>query len=173
MKLTTILFFCAVLQANAGGYAQKVTLSVKNAPLETVFKDIKKQTGYLFFYNVEWLQKSDNVSIEIKDIPLEQALELLFKDQPFDYSIVNKTVVIKEKDNAADYYDPPPSPPVELKGTVADEKGVALEGVSIKVKGTNRGALTKSDGSFSISADPGKDNTPGCSSSGNFKFSRC
>ncbi|WP_214225955.1 hypothetical protein [Pedobacter sp. B4-66] len=43
MKLT--LFFVVVigcLQVNASGNAQTITLSAKNAPLENIFKELKK-----------------------------------------------------------------------------------------------------------------------------------
>ena len=43
--------FLACLTASAGGLAQKVTLSEKNVKLEKVFKEIRRQTGYVFFYD--------------------------------------------------------------------------------------------------------------------------
>ena len=51
MKITTILVLSAFLTASAGGSAQTVTFSQKNVKLEKVFKEIRKQTGYVFFYD--------------------------------------------------------------------------------------------------------------------------
>jgi len=42
-----------------------------------------------------------------------------------------------------------------IKGTVSDEKGAPLPGVSIKVKGTNYGTVTDVAGKFTVSADKG------------------
>ncbi|RZK33739.1 MAG: TonB-dependent receptor, partial [Pedobacter sp.] len=41
---------------------------------------------------------------------------------------------------------------IAIKGQVKDQKGLPLPGVSVKVKGTNQGASTADNGSFSISA---------------------
>ena len=57
MKFTGILLFIASLQVTAKGYSQ-VTLSERNAPLQKVFKQIQKQTGYDFLYSVELLEKA-------------------------------------------------------------------------------------------------------------------
>lgn len=39
---------------------------------------------------------------------------------------------------------------IVLKGKVTDLKGIGLPGVSVRIKGTSKGTLTGSDGSFSI-----------------------
>ncbi|GAA4302912.1 TonB-dependent receptor [Compostibacter hankyongensis] len=44
---------------------------------------------------------------------------------------------------------------LSVRGTVTDDKGVALPGVSISVKGTTNGTLAGADGAFSISAKAG------------------
>jgi hypothetical protein len=46
MKLTIVLLVAACLQVQATGFAQKISLNEKNAPLAKVFKLIRKQTGY-------------------------------------------------------------------------------------------------------------------------------
>lgn len=42
----------------------------------------------------------------------------------------------------------------EIKGLVKDQQGIALAGVSVKVKGTNRGVSTGVNGTFSIAVPP-------------------
>jgi hypothetical protein len=46
MNLTIVLLFVTLLQVNAASYAQEVNLSVKNAPIQEVFNQLTKQTGY-------------------------------------------------------------------------------------------------------------------------------
>ena len=98
MKLTLILLLSVCLQVSAKGYAQKVSLSEKNAPLENVFREINRQTGFTFIYTDLLLQKANKVSINITDASLEQALDICFKYQPFTYKIMNTMVVLKEKE---------------------------------------------------------------------------
>src|SRR5215469_16275797 len=101
MNFTVILVVAACLQVSAAAYAQeRITLSEKNAPLETVFKDIRKQTGYTFFCKYEWLQQAKRVDINVKNATLEQVLEECFKDQPLTYTIVNKTIMVKPREEA-------------------------------------------------------------------------
>ena len=50
MKLTTLMLVVTLMQASAAGYSQKVSLSERNVPIENVFKEIEKQTGYVFLY---------------------------------------------------------------------------------------------------------------------------
>jgi len=149
MRLTAILLTVACLQASAGSYAQKVTLSAKKQSLETVFKEIKSQTGYVFWYKLDMLKHANKVTISVVDQDLAKVLDAIFKDQPLVYEIVDKTIAIKVKDPAAAAADAPP--PVTVTGKVTDEAGAPLAGVSIQVKGGKGGVTTAADGSFTMS----------------------
>ncbi|MBO9152249.1 SusC/RagA family TonB-linked outer membrane protein [Chitinophaga sp. GCM10012297] len=154
MRLTVILMIVASLKVSAGSYAQSVSLSLRNAPLEEVFTAVKKQTGYLFFYDRDLLRSTRNVTISAQNQPLGTFLAEVFKEQPLDYSIKDKTIFIRPKPAA------PASPSAsvvlqEIKGSVTGEDGLALIGVSIKIKGTSTGTVTDVNGGFSINAEPG------------------
>ncbi|MBE7170288.1 MAG: TonB-dependent receptor [Williamsia sp.] len=145
-----LLCFLA-FRTNANPLAQGVTLSQKNARLETVFKEIRKQTGYLFVYTDEMLGKSNPVTIEIRDATLPQVLELCFKNQPLEYTIYNKMVVIKEKPLAVQVTAiPEPPPAITIVGKISGEGGEPLNGASITEKGTSNTVTTRDDGGFSI-----------------------
>ena len=49
MKIIILLMTIACLQVSAKGYAQRISLTAKNKPITTVFYDIEKQSGYIFF----------------------------------------------------------------------------------------------------------------------------
>ena len=59
MKLTTIFLLAICMNAAAKGFGQKVSLLQTNAPLEKIFREIKKQTGYTFAYTRSLLKKSE------------------------------------------------------------------------------------------------------------------
>src|SRR5260370_26705848 len=83
LKITAIILLTACLQVSARGYSQaKVTLHVKDAPLLQVLNEIREQTGYNFFAQTEWLKKAHPVDLEVKEVPLKEALDICFKDQP-------------------------------------------------------------------------------------------
>ncbi|WP_177230252.1 SusC/RagA family TonB-linked outer membrane protein [Chitinophaga sp. CF118] len=157
MKFTGLLLLVACLQASAGGYSQNITLSVKNAPLEQVFKAIEKQTGLVFFYDNAWLEKANNkISIEVKDVPLAKALEICFKDQPLTYAIVGKTIVLRLKGSTVSISRIEKDSPavdtssIRITGKVYNEKGEGLSGASIVVKKTKYTIGAGSGGAFSV-----------------------
>ena len=122
------------LQVSVRGYSQKVSLSMNNAPLGKVFREITRQTGYSFLYTDEVLNGMPKVDIRIKDVPLEMALDYCFKDLPLTYSIMEHTVVIKRRQEPA----PPPGTPVH--GRVTDSAGRPMSGVSVTIAGETKGA---------------------------------
>src|ERR1700752_137669 len=76
--LSGVLLLCLEGIANTPA----ISLSLTNAPLHRVFKEIRKQSGYNFIYTKEQIAKAKNVTLEIKNASLVEVLELCFKDQP-------------------------------------------------------------------------------------------
>lgn len=151
MKLTAILLLTAFLQVSARGYSQKVSLSVKNASLQSVFKEIERQAGYQFFYNENILQRAKTVSLDIRDSPVEYILQLCFLNQPLSYSIIQNTVVIKEKELTEKRKNGlTPQALITVQGIVTDEANNPLEGASVEVKGAKRGTFTDATGKFEL-----------------------
>src|SRR6266540_3968419 len=88
MKITAFILLVGCVHATAAGYGQKmISLSEKNAPVLKIFNEIRKQTGYQFLYALQVLEKTKNVTINVKNASLEQVLETCFKDQPIEYRI--------------------------------------------------------------------------------------
>ncbi|WP_235920974.1 TonB-dependent receptor [Foetidibacter luteolus] len=154
MKLTTILMLATFLQVSAGAFSQKISLKAKNASLEQVFSEIEKQSGYSFWYKTSLLKKADKITVELKDVNIEEALKSCLDMQGFDYVIVDRTIIIKLKEEPA-YYQAPP-PPVMVKGKVTAADGTALNSVSVMIKNTKKGTATDADGNFSIAVNKGE-----------------
>ena len=154
MKLTAIILLSACLTASAKGDAQGITLSLKNAPLETVFKEIQKQAGFNFVYNNNLVQNAKLVDLEVSQATVEEVLKRCFKNQPLTYSIFDKTIVVKLKDPSTSLRVteeiPLPPPPIDIKGRVTNENGEPVDGASVTIKGTNRGTTTNADGYFEL-----------------------
>ncbi|RZL15341.1 MAG: SusC/RagA family TonB-linked outer membrane protein, partial [Pedobacter sp.] len=149
-KLTFILVTACLMQVSAASFAQKVTLSRKQASLVTVLSEIKKQTGYHFLYNIQVLEKASLVDISVKNNTITEALEKCFANQPLTYIIEEKTVIIKEKKIVA-------LPASEIRGTVIDTVGNPIPGVRIQIKGTLTGVSSNVDGKYIITAAKGND----------------
>ena len=148
MRLIVLLLTTAILQVSANGFAQKVTIIERNAPLENVLAKIKAQTGYDFIYDEALIDKARPVSLRLTDVELEKALKACFQGQSFTYSMQNKTIIIKERETnflnkVVDYFAS-----IDVRGRVLDENGKPLPGATVRVLGTNKALLTNNNGEF-------------------------
>ncbi|MEN0053160.1 MAG: SusC/RagA family TonB-linked outer membrane protein [Mucilaginibacter sp.] len=147
MKLTIVLFIVALLQAHASTYAQNVNISVKNASLSSVFKELHKQTGFDFVYDNKLLKQAKPVSLNRLNISLPDVLNECFSQQPFSYKIIDNMIVVVKK--SADLTTAK-AIAINIRGKVKDETGAPLPGVTVKLKGTNNATNTDKDGNYSI-----------------------
>lgn len=180
IKLVSFIILLACVHVFAEGYAQKVSLSEKNASLEKIFREIRKQSGMIFWYESSLLKKAGKIDIRVQNAPLKDVLDRVFEDLPLSYTIIENTVVIKPGKQAG-----PAGPkgahveiPVQgsaersglqwspellssririaepksrtIRGRVLDENGDGLPGVSILVRGTQQGTITDELGNFSL-----------------------
>ncbi|WP_167019314.1 TonB-dependent receptor [Chitinophaga sp. Cy-1792] len=151
MKLTTFLILVLLTQAHAATNAQTITLSLKDASLQTVFREISQQGGYNFVYNNSLLKHATSVNVDVKNAPVEEVLKLCFKHQPVTYEIIDKTIIIRQPGaSSATAENDRISIATAIRGRVTDEKGDPLIGVSVQLKGTATGAVTKDNGEFLI-----------------------
>jgi TonB-linked SusC/RagA family outer membrane protein len=150
MKLTIVLMIIVVSQVNANSYGQKITLSGNNAPIDKIFDQIREQSGYDFFYNLQIIKKAKPVTIHVKNAAIEEVLAKCFLNQPFTYTVQEKAVIVREKEKSIQGKNFEVMIPVNIRGKVADRKGQPLPGVTIKLKGTSIGASTDVNGNYSL-----------------------
>lgn len=159
MKLTAVFILAGFLQVSAAGFSQTVTVTKENIPLQKLFREIKKQTGYVFFYNMSLLQKTHPVSIDVKNKGLKEVLDLVFEAQPVTYSIVNKTIVVNDRAPlpvTAEMKQVDTVPAVDIHGKVIDgASGTPVINANVLVKGAQSGTVTDASGNFVIRAKPG------------------
>ena len=144
-RMMFLFLLIACLQTNAAVIAQPITLSLKNASLETAIAAIKKQTGYNFIYTKELMQHTKKVSLDVQQESLEKVLELIFKEQPVTYAIIDRYVVIRKR---ADDRVAVQDGPITVKGRVVNEKGMPLASATVSVKGSSKSAATNEEGEF-------------------------
>ncbi|WP_415223423.1 TonB-dependent receptor domain-containing protein [Psychroserpens sp.] len=154
MRLSFAFLLLLAMQVSANNvFSQnEIQLDMKNTSLKLVLDEIKEQTGYSFFYNVNEVQDQMNLSIVAKKETLEQVLKKISAKLPLDYTINEKQVVLTPKAVMK-----PANVAMQqvLKGTVTDIAGVPLPGANILVKGTTVGAQTNFDGEFTIDVPEG------------------
>lgn len=152
MLIIALLPLCSI--------AQNVTVSIKNVPLEKVFSLLKQQTGYSFIWRGEQSPALNKVSLECKNQPLQQVLKPFLDNLSLQYEVTDKIIVVTKKQAPA--AGSKESDRLAVSGSIADDKGQPLPGVSIRVKGTTTGVTTDGQGNFSLSV-PGENSVLVCS----------
>ena len=121
MKTIYLLLTTVLLTIHSAVYAQQITYSGKNIPLKTVFSTIQQQTGYGFFYDPALLTEAKPLTLTIQNAPLSDVLAIIFKNQPLEYSIENKTILVSKKKNSGN----------AKKKIAAKPKSVGLKAVQV------------------------------------------
>ena len=159
MKLTVIMLVLSLPIFAKGRAQERVTLSEKNASLEVVLKEIQKQTGYQYFFQDKWKAIAKKIDISVSNAALDDVLSICFKDQPFTYTLINKIIVVQEKQpgKVEDTPSPQSNEPTQVRGKVITESGAPLSGATVTLKGSKKGAFTNSNGEFVLQGvTPGK-----------------
>ena len=145
------LFLLLLISASSiwarDGYSQKSQeiFSVKSGTIESIFRQIKKQSGYEFFYNTAVLDVKENVSLATPNGTLEDILSQVLGNK-YSYSIRDNYILISGKKHVL----PDEVKKIVIKGLVKDRKGESLPGVSVLLKGTTVGVATDVKGEFML-----------------------
>lgn len=149
MRLTTILIMVCLLQVSAAGYGQKITLNERDASLSSIINKIRKQSGYDFLGDTHLIKQAAPITVNVKDVSIDEALKTCFNNQAITYSIVDKIVVFKSKTlPVADTSSNKKF--INVSGRIIDETKQGLPGATIRVKGTNVFAVTNVNGDFTL-----------------------
>ena len=161
MKLTFLFLTAACLNVYANGVSQTITLSGKNVELTKVFTAIKKQTGYVVFYNHSDLNGTSPVTLSVYDMPLRSFLDIMLKNQPLAYNIEDKTIMLYRRavpeEKALDSKQVTDIIANIIKGKVTNAQGEPLQNVSVIVIGSQSGTTTNNEGQFTLTTPDNKD----------------
>ena len=140
------VFTCMLLLPGiVWGQEQKVTLHFKDAPVQDVLKEINRQTGLDFVYNLTQLQEINPVTVNVENVTVDAALTQLLKDTPYKHQFEMGSIIIRRQETRPVQQDMK-----ELKGQVKDQQGNPLPYASVLVKGTTIGVVTDMDGRFKL-----------------------
>ncbi|NLR77305.1 SusC/RagA family TonB-linked outer membrane protein [Chitinophaga eiseniae] len=149
MRFIAYFLLAGCLQVHARGLAQTVTLSCSGMPMKKVFEKVEAQTGLVMFYNQDVLKGSKPVSVQVKDMPVNSFLALIFQKEPINYEIIGQTVSLSKRpasklaNLAADTVKP-------AIGQVVDQDGQPIPAVTIRHKVTGKTAFSDQYGRFSV-----------------------
>ena len=167
MKITfaQILFavvFTSLTHAASEGRAQEimermVTIHAQNAELRNVLRDIEAQADVKFAYSQKNIRAERTVDVHINRQKLSAALSSLLDPLHIAYELTAGRILLTAETGAVT--EPQQTEPAEtltapalamVKGRVIDENNAGLPGVSVIIKGTQKGTTTDQEGAFGL-----------------------
>jgi len=151
MKLVFIIMTCMLVHTYGATYAQRVTITERNASLEQILKQMRQQTGYDFLLDKAIFQQFPSIPVDLKNVSLDQALHSLTKGRNLHFSIEGKSVVITSakpslsKDGITDSKQ---NLQQGLAGLVVGDSSIPLAGATVKIKRAGLVTATDSKGFF-------------------------
>jgi TonB-linked SusC/RagA family outer membrane protein len=122
--------------------------------MKDVFREIEKQTEYVFFY-YEGLLDNSKVNIEAKNQSVNSVLDKVLKGKEITYTVNDRQISLIKKEDRGKESELVPTSVMQqddgrLTGRVIDKKGEALPGVTITITGSTRGVFSDESGNFEI-----------------------
>src|SRR5690554_3277638 len=155
MKLTVFLLLLSVISVFASkSYSQTkvLNLDMKNSTVKEVLRNIEKQSEFDFMYSEKLIDVNREVSVNVKNKKINDVLDELFAGTDVSYKVKDRFVLLTTPEVTGN--DLIIQQQSTVSGTVTDESGQPLPGVTVVVKGTTQGTVTNADGIYSLTNIP-------------------
>jgi len=136
---------------------RRISIQVTNQNINSVLSEIEKIAEVKFSYSPNLIRASRKITVTASNEKLSAVLEKLLTPQKLSYEIVGRQIILKRETTEKIQTGQLELPKASLQsfdqtitGTVTDESGSGLPGVSILVKGTQRGTTTDAGGKYKI-----------------------
>lgn len=145
---------------------KNVTINLVDVSLENALSQLEKSAQISFSFNSRMEGIKKKVSIYAKNEALSSVLDRTLRPLNISYAQVSNRIVLRKEtdsklgsvldENKSINILDTQTDDITIKGTVSDDKGEKLPGVSVTVKGTTRGSATNVDGEYTIAATDSK-----------------
>ncbi|MBW9277712.1 TonB-dependent receptor [Bacteroides fragilis] len=152
LAFALVVSLIAMVPVSAFAQVLKISMTKTNVSIESVLRELEKQSDYTFFYNDNQVRLNKKVSINVSDAPIETVLNEVFKNSGYTYKIVDNQIVVSTVTAAAkDVQAVQQQKQRKITGVVKDAMGEAIIGASVVEKGNpTNGTITDIDGKFSL-----------------------
>lgn len=145
------LFLFVPFLTNATAQSEIViSLDFANAPLSEVLNEISRQTSLSMVYNAKDVDPNRKVTIYANREKLSKVMTDLLKNTNTTYSVRDNHLVVYSTKETPTVHSTMQQKQRTIKGTVSDEYGEPLIGVSVLVQGTTTGTITDIDGNYTL-----------------------
>ncbi len=152
MRITIFILLASILQTFAiDTYSQKTMLSLDatNQKLVDVLDDIENRSEFYFLYNEKLIDTEREITVSSKNQKISEILDELFAGTDVLYTITDRKIIL-----APAFLSEADQQQTSVSGTVTDENGQSIPGVTVLIKGTTQGTVTDDNGKYSVSSLP-------------------
>ena len=151
MRLTGLLLIICSFQILAEkSYAQgtRLSLDLQHVAIAQVLNEIENQSDFYFLFNNKLIDVERQVDILANDKQISEILNDLFDDHNVEFIVLDRQIVLSPKEYLANTRLQ--LQPRTITGTVTDENGELLIGVTVMIKGTTQGSITDIEGKYEL-----------------------
>jgi TonB-linked SusC/RagA family outer membrane protein len=158
-RLTVFLFLIGISQIFAvESYSQstKLSLQMTQAKIKDVLEEIEDNSEFFFLYNKDLIDADQRVDVKFKNETISEILDDMLKGTGINYLVADRQIVLTSRANPSEIkkINEFLQQQKQVSGTVTDESGLPLPGVSVIIKGTKKGTVTNADGNYILSDIP-------------------
>lgn len=159
MKINAIILLtiCSLssiaLAGNSYGQSvldKKVSIKLNQASLTDAIDQIAATSGVKFMYTGNVIDNNVKITLKAKNEKLEEILKKVLLTNQLTYTELEGVLLVKPAPKPVEEEKTAVLPPVVVTGSVVDDKGLPLIGVSVKLKGLLTGTVTDNDGKFHL-----------------------
>lgn len=158
MKNKVLFYFLTLIPLSvvASTVDAQISLNVQNEKMSNVLSKIKEQTSYSFWYNTEDVNLNKTVTIHVENATLSTVLAKVLEGQSLEYRIEENHIIIAAKGSLKTPDVKSTKQVRSVKGTILDNLGDPLTGVSIKLANNSQvGTISDMNGNFTLDVPEG------------------
>lgn len=143
--LSILIFFS---QAQAQSLNSKITMGLQNQSLQQGLDMVGELSGFRMSYTIKDVSKHERLSMARESRTVQSTLNLLLANTDLTFVQRNKNLVITRRDEVLVFDKENSLEYKMIHGTVSDRNGRPLEGITVRIKGSNRGTITDDKGFY-------------------------
>ncbi|WP_460969935.1 TonB-dependent receptor [Spirosoma migulaei] len=135
---------------------RQISLQLEDVTIKNILKTIEREADVEFMYSDKLIQAKRKVSLNVANERLSAVLEKLLRPLQLSYQLTGKRILLNSA--GPEMIQPLKTSQVPMSvtadrivtGTVTDDTGEGLPGVSVVVKGSQRGTTTDAQGQYRL-----------------------
>tara|TARA_R110002096_G_scaffold195341_3_gene377937 strand:- start:3601 stop:6909 length:3309 start_codon:yes stop_codon:yes gene_type:complete len=150
---TFLLLFCSTVFSFSTSIVisqnTKITINIdKTVTIYEVFELIREQTEYTFIYQSDIFKNIPKVHLKKGIVKAIKLLEENLTKKDFSITTNDNYIIIKANNASKEKQDQ-----IKVQGKITDDNGIPLAGVTIRIKGTQKGTSSDFNGAYNISVN--------------------